>query len=167
MKEFAERLRTIITTKGITQAELAEDLQIAPGTLSSYINDKKNPRINEVVKYARILGVPVWWLLGEDDFINHLFPLGTGKYSVICSILAQLAEIKAGKNSFKICVSDNEFSLSTASFPIVSFFKDFDKLSDAVKDGVMSRDDLFAILRNRTSFFDADEMGDPHDREKE
>lgn len=65
MKIFAERLRQMQKEKHMTQVEFADYLDIAPGTLVNYMNDRKNPQIDVVAKIAQKLGVTVGWLCGD------------------------------------------------------------------------------------------------------
>lgn len=66
MKAFADRLRQIQKERDLTQVQLANILKITPSTLSSYINDRKNPQLDSVAKFAKELGVTVGWLCGDD-----------------------------------------------------------------------------------------------------
>ncbi len=67
MKSFSDRLRQVQRERNMTQAEFAEFLGIAPGTVSSYLNDKKNPQIDTVAEMAEKLGVTVGWLCGDEE----------------------------------------------------------------------------------------------------
>ncbi len=66
MKIFAKRLRQLQKDRGMKQAEFADFLDIAPGTLANYLNDRKNPQIDTVASIADKLGVTVGWLCGDD-----------------------------------------------------------------------------------------------------
>lgn len=66
MQIFAKRLKKLQKDKGMTQIEFAQFLNIAPGTLANYINDRKNPQIDTVASIAEKLGVTVGWLCGDD-----------------------------------------------------------------------------------------------------
>lgn len=66
MKVFAERLRKLQKDRDMTQVDFAKLLDIAPGTLANYMNDRKNPQIDTVASIAEKLGVTVGWLCGDD-----------------------------------------------------------------------------------------------------
>lgn len=91
MKEFANRLRFIQRDRQMSQAQLAKTLGIAPGTLSGYLNDKNNPQITDVAKFAQKLGVTIGWLCGEDlpniaDILNN----GESHYDDVLEITNKL-----------------------------------------------------------------------------
>lgn len=58
--EFGLRLRELRIAKGLTQAELAERLEVSPATVGNYEQGTRRPTFPEdVVKIAAVLGVDV------------------------------------------------------------------------------------------------------------
>lgn len=91
MKEFADRLKIIQRGRRMSQAQLAKTLGIAPGTLSGYMNDKNNPQITDVARFAQVLGVTIGWLCGEDKpNISDLLNNGDANYADVLEITDKL-----------------------------------------------------------------------------
>lgn len=63
---FANRLRERQKQLGITQAKMADMINVAPGTLSAYLKQDKVPTLEKAVEIAKALDVTVGWLCGED-----------------------------------------------------------------------------------------------------
>ena len=63
---FAERLREKQKQLNLTQVKMAELLNVAPGTLGSYLREEKVPTIEKALDIAKRLDVTVGWLCGED-----------------------------------------------------------------------------------------------------
>lgn len=93
MKEFAESLIAMQKSLGLNQAEMAKKLGIAPGTYSSYINDKKNPQITDVAEFAKILGTSISWLCGEDQ-PRRVLMRGQVPYRYLVNVLDEVLAIK-------------------------------------------------------------------------
>lgn len=93
MKEFADRLKIIQRSRRMSQAQLAKTLGIAPGTLSGYMNDKNNPQITDVAKFAKILGVTIGWLCGEDKpNVADIFSNGNSSYGEVIEVTDKLIQ---------------------------------------------------------------------------
>lgn len=56
-RTFAERLRTLMAEKGLTQSELAEKVGIGQPAISMMLNRSCRPQKNTVLKLATALGV--------------------------------------------------------------------------------------------------------------
>ena len=61
---FGERLRILIEEKDITQKELAAQLNIAPSTVSSYVQSTREPDFKTLIEIAKFFGVTTDYLLG-------------------------------------------------------------------------------------------------------
>ena len=61
---FGERLRILIEEKDITQKELAAQLNIAPSTVSSYVQNTREPDFTTLTEIAKYFGVTTDYLLG-------------------------------------------------------------------------------------------------------
>lgn len=59
------RLKEFRLSKGITQEELAEKLNVGQNTISQWETGERIPRVPTVLKLAEVLGCSVGELLGE------------------------------------------------------------------------------------------------------
>ena len=64
---FGERLRSLIDEQGLTQKELAGKLSIAPSTLSSYVQDAREPDFATLKALATFFGVSTDYLLEHSS----------------------------------------------------------------------------------------------------
>lgn len=60
---FGENLRTLIEEREITQKELARQLNIAPSTLGSYVQNTREPDFSTLKTIARYFNVSIDYLL--------------------------------------------------------------------------------------------------------
>lgn len=68
MSKFAMNLKKIMIEREMTAADIARKTGMTQAALSRYINDKRNPRLNSVIKIAKALNVPIELLLkGVDE----------------------------------------------------------------------------------------------------
>ena len=67
MKIFAERLKELRTERGISQAALAEALQLSKGIICYWETDKSEPTALNIVKLADFFEVSADYLLGRVD----------------------------------------------------------------------------------------------------
>ncbi|MCH5303627.1 MAG: helix-turn-helix transcriptional regulator [Ruminococcus sp.] len=79
--KFGERLRALIEERNITQKELANKLNIAPSTVSSYAQSTREPDFETLKMIANYFNVTTDYLLGykpsnsnttsqEDDLLR-------------------------------------------------------------------------------------------------
>ena len=61
---FGDRLRILIDERGITQKELASQLNIAPSTVSSYVQNTREPDFTTLKSLAIYFSVSIDYLLG-------------------------------------------------------------------------------------------------------
>ena len=59
MHKVGERIKELRKKAGLTQAQLAEKLNVTPQNISQYERGLKNPKIGTLNKIAKALGVPV------------------------------------------------------------------------------------------------------------
>ena len=65
---FSKRLKELRIKKGVSQDNLADQLEIPRGTLSHWETDgSRSPRTNRLEKIATFFGVSVDYLLGRSD----------------------------------------------------------------------------------------------------
>ncbi len=66
MVNFGERLKTLRTQAGLTQAELAKRLQVTKSTISYYELLERNPSPEMLIRLADIFHVSTDYLLGVN-----------------------------------------------------------------------------------------------------
>jgi len=64
---FAERLRELRKEKGITQIDLAKDLEVANGTVAMWEIGKRMPSIELVIALSDYFGVTIDYLFARTD----------------------------------------------------------------------------------------------------
>lgn len=67
---FAERLLVLRRQRGLTQLEVAKNVNITNQTLSGYENARYEPCIGTLCDIADYYNVPVAFLLGRDEETN-------------------------------------------------------------------------------------------------
>lgn len=60
-----EKIKQAINLTGITQAELAHKLNIAPGSLAQWINGRRNPSMKTLERIAITLDIPISFFLSN------------------------------------------------------------------------------------------------------
>ena len=66
--EFAERLKTLRKQVQLTQAQIAEKLDISQQAYASWERGVKKPTQENLVKIAQVLNVSVDYLVGNSDY---------------------------------------------------------------------------------------------------
>ena len=66
---FGENLRTLIEERGMTQKELAMQLNIAPSTMGSYVQNTREPDFSTLKMLANYFDVSIDYLL--DHFTGN------------------------------------------------------------------------------------------------
>ena len=68
MSKFTMNLKKLMIEREMTAADIARKTGMTQATLSRYINDKRIPRLNSVIKIAKALNVPIELLVkGVDE----------------------------------------------------------------------------------------------------
>lgn len=68
MSKFAMNLKKLMIEREMTAADISRKTGITQAALSRYINGKRIPKINSVIKIAKALNVPIELLLkGVDE----------------------------------------------------------------------------------------------------
>lgn len=62
--EFGDRLRKIIKERRISGRKLANKLNVAPSTVSCYVNNQRRPEYEILVNISKELNVSIDYLLG-------------------------------------------------------------------------------------------------------
>lgn len=66
---FAENLKKLRKSKGLTQLQFAEIFSISSGTIAMWETNKRIPDTSMLMKIAEFFGVTVDYLLGKSDTI--------------------------------------------------------------------------------------------------
>ena len=68
MSKFTMNLKKLMIERKMTAADIARKTGMTQATLSRYINGKRTPNINSVIKIAKALNVPIELLMkGVDE----------------------------------------------------------------------------------------------------
>ena len=68
MSKFTMNLKKLMIEREMTAADIARKTGMTQAALSRYINDKRIPRLNSVIKIAKALNVPIELLVkGVDE----------------------------------------------------------------------------------------------------
>jgi len=78
--------------KGLTQAELAEMIDLKSITIRKYEGDDREPSIETITKIAAALGIPVSKLIEEDTF--NLTDSDTEKVDTYIDLIIGVPELK-------------------------------------------------------------------------
>ena len=90
---FGDRLRILIDERGITQKELASQLNIAPSTVSSYVQNTREPDFTTLKSLAIYFSVSIDHLLGcrtnkassrQEDELLRVFRSLTAEQKEVC-----------------------------------------------------------------------------------
>lgn len=71
MNDIGIRIQNIRKAKGLTQAQLADTMQISRATVAQYESGKRKPKKETVARFADALGVPAGVLYPIDDKITQ------------------------------------------------------------------------------------------------
>lgn len=67
INKFGERLKDLLTTRGITQHELSQKTKISESVISYWINGKKQPTADNIILVADFFNVTADYLLGRTE----------------------------------------------------------------------------------------------------
>ena len=145
---FAERLKRRQVQLKLNQAQLAELINVAPGTCSSYLKMEKVPTLEKAAEIAAALGVSVGWLCGEDSKPGRAFD-ASSTYADVVNTLNALNEVEWEAET-RIEIETMEHSTADGfSFPIncvsfktsdpvlVKFFNDYKRIKDMHESGII------------------------------
>ena len=68
---FAERLLEVMKERGVTQKQLAKEIERRPQTVSLYTTSKAWPNVLTLQKMADFLEVSVDWLIGREGEVKY------------------------------------------------------------------------------------------------
>ena len=103
MADFASRLRNLRKDAGLTQTQLAEELNVKKSTISAYESDIRRPNKDTLVKIANLFSVTTDWLLGLDARAEILNLTGFSERDirVIKKFIASLIDARNKEKSDK------------------------------------------------------------------
>lgn len=104
MTTFAKTLNSILAEKGIHQEDMAQALGISTGSISSYRNGKKEPRLSMIVKIADYLGVDCHYLMTGVQAENYVCSNELGLSEKAVNFLYQISH-PVGDNLFGAVVN--------------------------------------------------------------
>lgn len=90
---FGENLRTLIEERGLTQKEVAKQLNIAPSTLGSYVQNVREPDFSTIKLIAKYFEVSIDYLLDynsnpksawQENELLRIFHTLTSEQQYIC-----------------------------------------------------------------------------------
>lgn len=67
MVDFSERLKELRTEKGLSQAQLAKELNVSQRSISSWETGFREPDFQMLVLLSKFFGVTTDYLLGVSD----------------------------------------------------------------------------------------------------
>jgi len=91
MTEFAQQLKEIRTSKGLTQIKLAECLNISPRVYNRWERGDATPHFDTIVQLAEILQVSLDELAGRKKLVSN-FRINNYKLNSLCQNLNKLSE---------------------------------------------------------------------------
>lgn len=71
-KMFCEKLKGLRKRAGMTQAQLARELEISPSTIGMYEQGRRMPDTDLMIKISKLFGVSLDYLLGERNHEDRL-----------------------------------------------------------------------------------------------
>lgn len=70
--DLIDRVRTLLSERGITQAAFARSIEVSPQTLSAWFTGRNRPGIEEIGRMCEALRVsPSWLFTGREDSVEH------------------------------------------------------------------------------------------------
>lgn len=131
MNTFAENLSVMRKRAGLTQEELANKVNVSIDTIRRWEGDKQDPRLNDLRLIAKVLGVNISQLVGEDT--ENTPEIMQGK-------LVKHKQSKPIKKGMIIIQHGNtniEFPATPQGYAI---------LKEKLKEISISRDDTFSVI---------------------
>ena len=93
MVDFSQRLKQLRKAKNLTQAQVAQKIDVTASMVSSYETDIRLPSYEVLIKIALLFGVTVDYLLCLDDkrFID-ISGLSDEEAAVVCDMVNVLTK---------------------------------------------------------------------------
>lgn len=68
---FRDNLKNLISNRGLSNKEFADEIQTTPATISRYLNGNRTPDIELIVRIAVYFDISIDWLLGVKECDNR------------------------------------------------------------------------------------------------
>ena len=95
MVDFGARLRLLRQSKGLTQKQLAENLNLTKSVVSAYETDMRLPSYDVLIKISNIFGVSTDYLLGvHQKRTLEVSDLNDADYQMILTLIDRLRKNK-------------------------------------------------------------------------
>jgi len=90
MDYFGMKLKTLRQSRGLTQKQLADFLELVPASVSSYETGGNYPSAEVIVKLCRFFGVSADYLLGLSETKElKTSALTDEQYQIVAALIAQ------------------------------------------------------------------------------
>ena len=81
--DVMDRVRSLLSERGISQSSFARKIDVSPQTLSAWLSGRNRPGIDEVAKMCEVLHVsPSWIMTGRMDAPDHQSLVCTDNISI-------------------------------------------------------------------------------------
>lgn len=136
IKNFAERLKTARTKRGLSQAELAKAVSVSAATISSYetLNNTKIPSLDKAAAMADFLGVSLDWLCGKDS--AGKVPITN--FDIDCYLRALVVVITEMTSTFTVDLDNKTGSILITKFALVDFIKQCADVMAVYRNGTLT-----------------------------
>lgn len=131
MNTFAENLSVMRKRAGLTQEELADKVNVSVDTIRRWKGDKQEPRLSELKLIAKVLGIKINQLAGNDETENTP--------NIMQEKIIRPKQSKSSKKGIIIIKHGNtniEFPATPQGYAI---------LKDKLREISISQDDTFSI----------------------
>jgi len=91
--EYYQRIKEARLKNSMTQRELADAAEIAPGSLSAYENGQKTPPVDVANRIAKVLSVSLDWLFNSEMTEDEM-RISMRSYGDLARLLASLTMIQ-------------------------------------------------------------------------
>ena len=104
ISSFSKRLKILMDIRGVSVANMVEDLDITKSLMSKYLSGKVEPRQDRFDQIARYFNVSHGWLMGYDcemyssdiksQILKHIETLDTDQLMSLYDFIKKLIEEK-------------------------------------------------------------------------
>ena len=91
------KLKEFRKMKNLSQQQVADMIGVNQRTYSSYENNQSEPNIEKLIKLAKLFGVSVDTLIGNDAEIVDLTVLDEDRKLVIKKVARELTDVEVGQ----------------------------------------------------------------------
>lgn len=133
IKIFSERLKTVRTKKGLSQADLAKMIGVSSATISSYetANGAKIPSLNKAEAIAETLEVSLDWLCGLTAPDSQ----EQSTIDVLKGLADAIGVLKLDVNYFEgDYMNPTSMDISARNVILMRFLMDLNKITSVLQD---------------------------------